>query len=495
MKPMKLMAATAAAALFATGALAQDTQSSNSVFEYNLHNFKTFWSGSGVAIQYPGRLLLTSDKLRFQYGALTTMDPFDIGSTFSMEITLDYHITDDVDTLQNFIFSMAEGKGPVEKMTPDSDSYLPLPAKFQGFVLYIQNFETAHTGWFSSGNVSKEEILSRGKVCKLGARKKNQLRMLIKYQKNIMNVYFEDIKDGSLRLCGQFVELNLPRNQYLMASASDDVGNSQISISKWTMTTDTKLEIVPEDQKRAGDSFFAYWDTSPAANPSADISNFKATALYYYDNSKVYSEELIELADKNLNDLQKEFSGEMGVTSERIKEAIKIIGKEADQIEALGWILTQSKNKHKYNTIEVLDMTLNWLESIEESIDKTDAETKIIYDLVSKLNLESAASEILYKAEELTSNLKKLNFKAVYLSKEESLKFLEDESVLKDWKDTLKDFQSIVKDKIKETQGKSRSGTASYGMAIAWFAGALVLCGFIWIYCKLKVALDQSSSF
>jgi hypothetical protein len=340
--------------------------------------------------------------------------------------------------------------------------------------------------------VSKEEILSRGKVCKVGARKQNQLRVLIKYQNRVMNVYFEDPKDSSLRLCGQFTDITINRGQYLISSASDDSGYSQISISKWTFTTDTKLEIVPEEEKRVGDSFYTYWKTDAGSNPTADISNFKATALYFYDNSKVYSEELIELADKNINDLKKEFAGEISVTAERLKDAIQIIGREADQLEALGWILTQSKNKHKYNTIEVFDMTLNWLESIEESIDKTDAETRVIFDLVSKLNLESAASEMLFKAENLISNLKKLNFKAVFLSKEDSFNFLKDENVLKDWKETIKDFQSVVREKIKKGNKKNRGGAASYGMGIAWLAGILVLVGFIWIYWKLKMALDKT---
>lgn len=474
--------------------LGQDTEPKTNVFVYDLHNFKSFWSGSGVAIQYPGRMLLTSDKLRDQYGAMVSLDKFDIGTTFSTELTFDYHITDPDFTNQNFIFALTQNKNPIEKFSPDTDSYLPLPNQFEGFVLYIRNFETAHTGWFSSGNVSKEEILSRGKVCKLNARKQNQLRVLIKYQNQIMNVYFEDPKDASLRLCGQFTDVNIARTQYLLASASDDAGFSQISISKWTFTTDTKLEIVPEDQKRIGDSVYAYWTTTPGANPTADISNFKATALYFYDNSKVYSEELFKLADKNMDDLKKEFAGELGATAERLKGAIEIIGKEADQLEGLGWVLTHIKNRHKYNTIEVLDMTVNWLDSIEDSIDKTDAETRVIYDLVSKLNLESAASEILFKAENLISNLKKLNFKALYLSKEESLNFLEDEGKLKDWTDSLKKFQNVVKDKIKENQGKGRGSAASYGMSIAWIAGVLVLIGFIWIYCKLKSAVDKSSS-
>ena len=467
----------------------QDSQSETSLYTYDLHNFKSFWSGTGSSIQYPGRILLTSDKLRYQYGGLTSMDKFDLGNNFSTEITFDYHITDPVVTNQNLIFSMSQNSGKIEKISPDSESYLPLPAQFQGFVLYIRNFETAHSGWFDSGNVSKEEILSRGKVCKISARKQNQLRVLIKYNNKTMNIYFEDSKDGSLRLCGQFTQLNIPTQQYLMASASDDVGFSQISISKWILTTPTKLEIVPVDQKKLGDSFFTYWDESQIENPSAEISNFKATASYYYDNSKIYSEELIQLADKNLEDLKKEFAGEITVTSERLKDAIEIIGREADQLEALGWVLTQSKNKHKYNTIEILDMTLNWLESIEESVDKTDAETQVIYDLVSKLNVETAAGEMLFKAENLIANLKKLNFKANYLSNENSLKFLEDDSVLKDWKDSIVGFQKVVKEKIKETQNKNRSNTASFGMSIAWVAGILVLCGFALIYIKLKLSL------
>lgn len=472
----------------------QDAASPNTLYEYNLHNLKTFWSGSGAAIQYPGRMLLSSDKLKFQSGALSSMDPFDVGSTFSTEMTIDYHLTDKEATSQNFIFGMTESKGPIDKMDAMDESYIPLPSMYKGFIMYIRNFETVHSGWFNSGNVSKEEILSRGKVCKISARGKNQLRFLIKYQNKIMNVYFEDIKDGSLRLCGQFVDLNIPRNQYLIASASDDMGYSQISISKWTWSANTKVEVVPADQKRAGDSFLAYWDADAAANPSAEISNFKATALYYYDNSKIYSEELIQLADKNLSDLKSEFAGELGVTSQRIKSAIEVIGREADQLEALGWILVQSKNKHKYNTIEVLDMTLNWLESIEESIDKTDAETRLIYELISKLNIDSAANDMIFKIENMISNLKKLNFKAKYLSNEKSLNFLEDESVLKDWTESLKDFQSVVRDKIKQNQTNTQGAAASYGMTITWLAGILLLCGFIWIYCRLKKALDQSSA-
>ena len=466
-------------------------QSQTANFTYQLHRLKSFWTGSGVGVQYSDRLLLSSDKLVHQLGTLSTKNLFDIGTTFSTEMTFDYHITHPDFSTQNVILAFTQNKGPVQLYSEDSDSYLPLPKQFEGFVFYIHNFETAYVGWFKSSNLSKEEVISRGKVCKLGARSLNQLRVRIKYENKVMKIYFDSNRESIARVCGQFTDLDILRHQRLLVSASDDTGQSQVAITNWTLSTNSRYDIVAPDKLQPEKRELAYWASMTGANPSYEIGNFKESALYFYDNSKVYSEELSKLADKNMADLKEGISNDLSIASQSLRRALDVIAKEADQLEALGWVLTESKNRHKFNTINVLDMTVNWLETIDQSFDRTDIQTGIIVSLIKELDLEPTVEKMMNRVEELSTSLKKLNSKAAFLIKEQSLDFLEDESVLGDWADTLREFETDVHRKIKNNKIRA-NGIADFGVMVLCVVGAVLLGGFIWIYCRLKIAVDKS---
>ena len=463
---------------------------------YSLPRLKSFWTGAGVSIAYPGRLLMTSDKLRYQMGWLSSISQFDLGTYFSTEVTLVYHITEERNSRQTFVFALSSNKATPAPMKLnshiDKDNYIPLPEKFEGFVILIEDFDTVHTGWFNSNNVSREEIMARGKVCKVSAKKRSQLRFLLKLEGDSLTLYFEDDRDLSLRICGQFTNIRFQQPQYIQLGASDDAGLAQITVSDFNITTNSQYEVVPAKDKNLGDSFLAYWDedaNSKNQSPSADISNFKSAALYYYDNSKIYSEELLILADKSIPDLKQELAQQTDNHLKRMKGAVDVIGKEADMLEALGWVLTESKNQHKYNIQKVLDMTIDWLDSIEESIDKTDAETIAIHELVSKLNLQTITDELMVKTQELISNLKKLNFKATHLIDDNTMNIFDDVDTLKDWQGSFQNFEDSVTNSAKQ---KNRKGYL-FGLGVFWLVGGAVLIGLIWMYCKLQGALSKNN--
>ena len=465
--------------------------------EYQLQRLKSFWQGEGVAVPYPDRILLTSDKLINQSGSVVSMDKLTWGKYFSIELTLDYHITDPETSQQNFILALTPSKGPIIPFQKENPEYVPMFPGFEGLTLYLNNFDTTHVGWFTMQSPNKAEMLSRGKVTKIGARQKNQIRFLIRSKDNTINVYYEDPKDNTLSLCAQFVDLQLPESFYVYLGGSDDSGKAQVTVSKLTIQTETNFEVVPEENKKVGDNFLAYWaedmtnkGVNKGNNPTEDISNFKAAAMYYYDNAKVYSEELMDLADKSLVDLKKQISRDLGRFSERMKDATDIISREADQLEALGWILTENKNQHKVNMVEVLDMSISWLETIEDSVAKTDQETKAIFDLVTKLNVGTFTEELIDRSEQLIVNLKKLNFKANFLSNEEGLNFLDEKSTLKDMFDNMSDFASTVEDKIKN---KPKQSVGKFGIVLLGLVGVLLLGGFFVVYWKISSAISKNT--
>ena len=460
---------------------------------YRLNKLKTFWQGRGVAIPYPDRILLTSSKLKNQIGFLSSMQTIELGSYFTIEMTIDYQITNKEGSNQQFVFGMTSGIVGGSQVVRDWERDLPMPVQYHGFLMLIDDFGVAHAGFINSSLVTKDEVKSSLKMCKMPGKGKNQVRLMLRLKQETLTLYFEDVKDGTLTKCVQMVDVALPGETYFILGASDDSGKAQIEIPVFDLTSPTDIDIVPNEEKVLGDEKLTYWSTDPGRSSFArEVASYKATSKYYYENSKVYTEELMSLADKSLKDVRLDLVRETNDYVERLKGANTVIGRESDQIEALGWILVQNKNQHKYKIDDILSMTMDLLEQLIDSIDDTDRQTKAVYDLITKLNVDNVAQELTDKVTAMIGPLKKLIFKAKYIAKEPGLDFLQNEDAMKDLVSTIQDFKKSVKDKIRQVKQKEASSTTNQSLFIMILVGAGIVAGLGWFFWRIKKAVDKA---
>lgn len=459
---------------------------------YRLNKLKSFWQGRGVAIPYPNRILLTSSKLRNQVGILSSMEPFDLGEYFTIEMTFDHHITNKEGSRQQVVFGMSYQPLGELAQVRDWDRDLPMPPKFNGFLLYIDDFKAAYAGFVNSSQITKDEVQSALKTCKLPGKAPNQTRFMLRLKGESLSLYFEDLKDGSLIKCIQITNNNSPGEVYMTLGSSDDSGQSQIEVSVLDITTPTDYTIVSADEKSIGDGKLAYWAEDPKGTSFArEVANFRATTKYYYENAKVYSEELMGLADKSLKDLRRDLAEENENFLQRLKTAQKVIGRESDQLEALGWVLTQNKNQHKYNVDDVLMMILDLLEQLADSVDKTDRQTQEVYELIEKLNVGSVAQELTEKVEAMMGPLQKLIFKSKFLSKDKGMDFLTDEEQMKDLMSTVRDMSRSFHEKVKQFQKKEGKSAMRQSLSIMIVIGLGVVLGLGYLFWRIKKAVDD----
>jgi len=228
-------------------------------------------------------------------------------------------------------------------------------------------------------------------------------------------------------------------------------------------------------------------------NSTAELKYIRESAQYNYDSTKIYSEELMSLADQNVKLIKENIKNDANININKIKSYIAAIGMESDQIESLGWVLTQQKNKHKRNLQGLFDLILDWLDSIEQSVEQTDADTKYIYDLVMKLNANTLIGEIMLKAENTMTSLRKINMKATVMADSEELKRIEDALDLGKWNNYMDEFKNNLKSSIKENQKNKGSSSASIGFWVLVLVGVIGLGGFVYLYVRLQKAISNNS--
>ena len=246
---------------------------------------------------------------------------------------------------------------------------------------------------------------------------------------------------------------------------------------------------MPEIDKRIGDGVFAYWTGDMAGNTTADLKYIRDTAQYNYDNSKIYTEELLQIADQTPKLIKDNLVDDANININKMKNYIAAIGMESDQIESLGWVLTQQKNKHKHNLKGLFQMVWDWLDSIEQSVDQTDADTRYIHELVQKLNTNVLLGELMLKVEDLVRNLRRIDMKAHVISENVEFKKLEESLSLDKWKNYMSEFNENLKSNIRDKQSKSPN--ARIGFFVLCLVGAIGLGGFVYLYMRLQKAINS----
>lgn len=253
-----------------------------------------------------------------------------------------------------------------------------------------------------------------------------------------------------------------------------------------------KLRFVNEDQKEIGDGAFSYWGGSASGNSTAELKYVRELARFNYDSTKVYMEELLSLADQSPQAIKDNLKKDASINVNTMKQYIASIGLESDQIESLGWVLTQHKNRHRKNLQGMFDMIIDWLDSIEQSVDQTDANTKYVYELINKLNANALLGELMAKTEQLMTNLRNIDIKANVIKDSPELKMIDSQLSLDKWKNYMSEFQDNLESNLQGTQKKSMSFSARFGFVFLCCVGAVLLGGFLYLYIRLQKAIKSN---
>lgn len=203
-------------------------------YDYNLLKLKSFWKGLGSAVAYPGKFLLTSDKLKQQRGMLSTHEPTDFGDFFEMTVHVNYHINNK-ESRQSLLIALTSSSIFPGQFAPGFNIF-PLEPQFSGFVIYVKDFDTLHVGSFESSNFNQNELLSRAKLCKISQRGAGFFQFKINYLKGKLTVQIIDNQDGSARPCAQLVGFQFENPLYTTIAGADDFGLAETVICKTSST-------------------------------------------------------------------------------------------------------------------------------------------------------------------------------------------------------------------------------------------------------------------
>ena len=202
--------------------------SAENTYEYNLLKLKSYWRGLGSAVAYPGKFLLTSDKLKQQRGLLANHEPTDFSDYFEMTININYHVNNK-ESRQSLLFALTKAS-IFPGQFPAGFNIFPLAPEFSGFIIYIKDFDTMHVGSFESANFNENELLSRSKLCKISQRDSGFIQFKINYLKGKINIQIIDNQDGSIRPCIQISGFQFENPLHATVAGSDDFGLTETVI-------------------------------------------------------------------------------------------------------------------------------------------------------------------------------------------------------------------------------------------------------------------------
>ena len=200
--------------------------------EYNLLKLKSFWKGMGPGVAYPGKMLLTSDKLKEQRSLIPTQEPFDLGEYFKMTIHVNFHVNNK-ESQQSTFFALSSKDISPESLSPQFN-LLPLAERFSGLIIYLRDFDSMYVGTFDSNTFNENELVSRSKVCKISQRENGFLSFEVTYQVGRLSVQVIENQDGSFRPCAQFSSFRFNDPMFISAGGADDFGFAETAIRKAT---------------------------------------------------------------------------------------------------------------------------------------------------------------------------------------------------------------------------------------------------------------------
>lgn len=428
-----------------------------------------------------------SDKLRSQCGQMTSYSALPAGDQWSMTMTLGFKcakfdragivlsFNTKTQLLPNSEYSCARFEGTFG-MNHD----------LSGLGLTLHN-NNAYVGQYNSTNILREHLTHWSKACKASFRKDNEITLVVRNRFKNLSIYLVDVKTQSETLCVQMDKGFELDHFYFGISAFDNGGQCDAFVSQAEFSTDASIEEVNPENKKIGDSFFAFYSKNEVFVP--DMTHFSKVYDYHRQYSRIMVDELLDFADRNEKEVVDELNLEYQSFKHNLTSAMTVLEKEAEQISLLSSILIEDRKNSTSATSEMLNQVLDWLDAMKDAYSRVNNETLRIFETIQSLSVDSRVDNILAKTSMIIGKLDAILSQTV--NSFESSKLAEaDSDQITAWSGKMETLASDLKSKLSEHKNTSGSALRKLGVFLLGTIVFIVFLSFGYLYWKIKKAAE-----
>ena len=462
--------------------------------EVNLLNLKNHWDGHGVGVLYPKTLRLLTSKTLKQTSLFSTFNRIPGGDNWEIKLKINHNCKkNEIGRDDNgFVIWLPKNKIYVDTENFTFDKYHELFGMvnyFKGLmVLYYKN--NLYVAFFDHKEdviLTRDDILDGAKICKIRKDDENNILLKIRYKDNTLGIYSNDVEGREDDLCIQYPDLIDFKMFNLSVSASDWQSFCDVKIKQMDLFSSMKIMFKDSEDKLPIDKSFAYFSENDRkiSGHRERYDNFRKYIESNMVTAKILSKKLLEFADKNEKELMNDIRDTFARNIDTVDKALEIISIESQMLQNLGTNLVEDKKKFKGDMEEVFDSLMGWFKQVDDSYNKVEEQTKLLYESVININIEKSFSEIVSHSDKILKNVDNVLNKIKKLKEKSGNKKAGGMNLVRHWKKELKRIKK--KHSIKRLERKMLS-FKNFGMLIIGFVGMVVLGTFGCILCKIIMA-------
>lgn len=453
----------------------------------NLLTLKSHWVGNGVSFFVPHKLHVLSEKLRSQCGQITSHSPLPAGQQWSLSANVVLRCKNyDNAGLGVFLTVKSPLQYGSEYTCSKYAGTFGMHNDFAGLGM-VFNRHNLYVGQYNATNLLREHLTHFAKACKASFKKDGELSIIIRNRVNNLSIYLLDTKTQIESLCLQVTQNVSLDSFFLTISGFDEGGNCEAIVRNTDFFTESKIQEVPEDSKKVGDSFFAHYSNVTINEP--DVHHFQKVYDYYRQNSKIMVQELLTFADRNEKEIVNELKKEYQAFSKNLTSAMSVLEREAEQISMLSSILVEDQKNSSTSVTEMLNQVLSWMDTMTGAYARVDDETKRIYNLIQSLNIDNKVESVLNRTSTIIRQLDKVLNRTVTTIKNTTFSD-EKKAQISEWSDRIDNLADDLKQKLTEQKKTSGSALRKLGIVILGGITLIIFFAFGFLYWKIKKAAE-----
>lgn len=380
----------------------------------NLLNLKNHWDGNGVGILYPKTLRLLTSKVMLQSSLFSTFNKIPGGEKWQLNLKITHNCKKQEKGKMDdgFAFWITKKRTVVNKDNFSFENYnelfgmIPyvrgLMMVYYGNKAYVKFIDQPGTGF-----LKREDVLKDAKVCRVMKKDNGDFFFRVRYSENSFGVYLMDGEEGNEVLCMQFPEVGGFNMFHASLSASDWQSFCDLEVNQFELLSSLKIMFKDPEDKLPEDKSFAYFSEEDRKN-SAHRDRYDNFQKYIQSNiikSKILSEKLLEFADKNEKELLNDIRTSLQKNISSISSAIEAIGTETSLLQNLSNSLIADKKKYQGDIKEVFNHLIGWLKQVDDSYDKVEEQTKLIYESVINIDIQKNFNDIVKSSDSVLVNV------------------------------------------------------------------------------------------
>lgn len=453
----------------------------------NLLRLKHHWVGNGGSFFIPNSLRIMAEKLRSQCGQMSSYTALPAGEQWSLTLNVVLRCKDFSNAGIGIFLTT---KSPIQS-NPDytCQKYagtFGFHNDISGLGLTLHN-HNLYVGQYNSTSIRREHLTHWAKTCRASFKKDDEVALIIRNRVKNMSIYLLDVKTQTETLCVQMNQDIPLEDFFLTVSGFDEGGYCDASIKHTDFFTESAIQEIPEDSKKPGDSFFAFYTNHTESAP--DVHHFQKVYDYYRQNSKIMVNELLTFADKNEKEIVSELKKEYQNFSKNLTAAMSILEKEAEQISLLSSVLIEDRRNSSTSITEMLNQVLSWMDTMVDAYQRVNNETLRIYNMVQEMNVDYKVESVLNKTSSIIKQLDKVlnttitSFESAKLSDEKK-------KSIANWGEKIDALAGDLKKKMIEQKKTSGSALRKLGIIVLGAITCLIFFAFGFLYWKIKKAAE-----